>query len=131
MPTEIDAVSAPVAVPKAAPAPVSVRTQTASGNSSPPGGKAAPAVVPFAAQKQAAPKEPAPQATAQPLVAALNKFLNDSGRPNQYRVDPAANTQIQEINPANGAVIGQFAISEFRALAQSIGATRLLVDTHA
>jgi hypothetical protein len=130
MPTEIDSVSTPVAVPTAAPAPVSVRIQTASGNALPPGGKPAPAGVPVAARVQGPPPQPAPQAHAQPLVAALNKFLNDSGRPNQYRVDPAASTQIQEINPANGAVIGEFAIRDFRALAQSIGATSLLVDTH-
>src|SRR5208282_3149193 len=35
-------------------------------------------------------------------VAFLNKFLNDSGKPDQFRVAPDSNsTVIQEINPAN------------------------------
>jgi hypothetical protein len=35
---------------------------------------------------------------------------------------------IQEINPSTGAVIGQFAASEFPALARSVGASGLLID---
>src|SRR5271165_1700236 len=71
-------------------------------------------------------------ATKQPdlrtLIAQLNKFLNDSGRPDQYRVDPQSQATIQEINPSNGAVIGQFSASEFPALARSVGASGLLFD---
>ncbi len=65
------------------------------------------------------------------LVTQLNKHLNDSGRPDQYRVDPQSSTTIQEINPANGEVIGEFSASEFPALARSAGAsaTGLLVDS--
>lgn len=63
------------------------------------------------------------------LVAFLNKFLNDSGRPDQFRVDPASGGKfIQEINPASGAVVADYAISEFPALARGIGASGLLVD---
>jgi hypothetical protein len=65
----------------------------------------------------------------QSLIAQLNKYLNDSGRPDQYRVDPQSENTIQEVNPANGAVIGQFAASEFPALARSVGASGVLVDT--
>ncbi len=65
----------------------------------------------------------------QSLIAQLNKYLNDSGRPDQYRVDPQSGSMIQEVNPANGAVIAQFAASEFPALARSIGASGLLVDS--
>ncbi|MEP6548264.1 MAG: hypothetical protein ABJD53_12445 [Gammaproteobacteria bacterium] len=66
------------------------------------------------------------------LVAQLNKHLNDTGRPNQYRVDPGSgNKVIQQINPANGAVVGEFLISEFPALARSVGITGALVDSHA
>src|ERR1700690_2283825 len=59
---------------------------------------------------------------AQTLVAQLNKALNDSGRPDQYRVDPSSNDKmIQQINPSNGAVVGEFLASEFPALARSVG----------
>jgi len=65
----------------------------------------------------------------QQLVTQLNKTLNDSGRPDQYRVDPQSANMIQEVNPANGAVIGQFSADEFPALARSVGATGLLIDS--
>ena len=49
-------------------------------------------------------KPPSTEA-AQALVAQLNKHLNDSGRPDQFRVDPSSgNKVIQQINPANGEV---------------------------
>jgi len=63
------------------------------------------------------------------LVAHLNKTLNDSGRPDQFRVDPESANTIQEVNPANGDVIGQFSADEFPALARSVGATGLLIDS--
>lgn len=66
------------------------------------------------------------------LVAQLNRYLNDSGRPNQFRVDPASRNQtIQEINPATGEVIGEFAVTEFPALARSLGVSGLFIDSHA
>jgi hypothetical protein len=65
----------------------------------------------------------------QTLVTQLNKHLNDSGQPDQFRVDPHSNTMIQQVNPATGAVIGEFAASEFPALARSAGASGLLVDS--
>jgi hypothetical protein len=65
------------------------------------------------------------------LVAQLNKVLNDSGRPDQFRVDPQSSATIQEVNPANGEVVGQFAASEFPALARSVGASGLLFDDRA
>jgi hypothetical protein len=77
--------------------------------------------IPAAAQARATP--------VQSLVTQLNKTLNDSGRPDQYRVDPQSANMIQEVNPANGAVIGQFSADEFPALARSVGATGLLIDS--
>ena len=65
------------------------------------------------------------------LVAQLNKALNDSGRPDQFRVDPQSSDTIQEVNPANGLVIAQFAASEFPTLARSVGASGLLFDGRA
>jgi hypothetical protein len=65
------------------------------------------------------------------LVTQLNKHLNDSGLPDQYRVDPHSSSTIQEINPANGAVIGEFSASEFPSLARTAGALGLLIDSQA
>jgi hypothetical protein len=65
-------------------------------------------------------------------VAQLNKYLNDSGRPNQYRVATSSGSQvIQEINPANGAVVGEFSAAEFPALAKGLGVPGILIDSHA
>jgi hypothetical protein len=62
----------------------------------------------------------------------LNKFLNDSGKPYQYRVAPQSdNKLIQEINPANGEVLGEFSASEFPILAASAGVSGLLFNGHA
>ena len=70
--------------------------------------------------------------SAQALVVQLNKHLNDSGRPDQFRVDPGSDKVIQQINPANGEVVGEFLISEFPALARSVGVTGGgLVDSRA
>ena len=71
--------------------------------------------------------------TTEELVAQLNKHLNDSGRPDQYRVDPSSdNKVIQQINPASGAVIGEFLVSEFPALARSVGVSGgALLDSRA
>lgn len=101
--------------------PVSI--QERSGKILPQGGKSA--VAPAA-------RAPAPEA-AQALVAQLNKHLNDSGQPDQFRVDPSSdNKVIQQINPANGEVVGEFLISEFPALARSVGVTGgALIDSRA
>jgi carbamoylphosphate synthase large subunit len=65
-------------------------------------------------------------------VAVLNKYLNDSGRPDQFRVDPTSDDKvIQELNPANGEVIAQYSATEFAALARSLGISGVLVDGHA
>jgi hypothetical protein len=64
----------------------------------------------------------------QALVDQINKYVNDSGLPDQYRLDPASANYIQQVNPATGAVIAQYSVSEFPALALSVGATSLLID---
>ena len=70
--------------------------------------------------------------TLQSLVVQLNKYLNDSGRPSQYRVEPGSgDSVIQEVNPANGAVIGEYSVSEFPALARGLGISGVLVNSHA
>jgi hypothetical protein len=64
----------------------------------------------------------------QTLVEQVNKYLNDSGRPNQFRVNPNSADYIQEVNPATGAVVAEYSATEFPALARSVGASGLLID---
>ena len=79
--------------------------------------------------KPAAPAR-APDPRAQ--VALLNKYLNDSGKPEQFRLDPSSNGKvIQQVNPASGEVVGEFPVSEFPALARSMGISGVVVDEHA
>ncbi len=97
----------------------------------PQGGKSA---VASAAHHHPAPAEiHVNQPTASALVAQLNKHFNDSGLPDQFRVAPRSdNKVIQQINPANGEVVGEFLISEFPALARSVGITGgVLIDRRA
>jgi hypothetical protein len=81
------------------------------------------------------PGKPAPTAPATNVraqVALLNKYLNDSGRPDQFRVDPSSDGKvIQQINPATGEVVGEFPASEFAALARSVGISGVSLDKHA
>jgi hypothetical protein len=109
-----------------------------SGKVLPQGGNAAATAaavkVSSAAKAAAQPKTPAPvrSSDAQSQVAFLNKYLNDSGRPAQFRVDPTSgNKVIQEINPANGEVIAEYSATEFAALARSVGISGAIVDGHA
>ena len=112
-------------------APTAARVQEVSGNVLPPSGNAAPSnAAPSNAVSSNTPS--AGTADAQTLVTQLNKALNESGRPDQYRVDPSSGDRmIQQINPASGAVVGEFLASEFPALARSVGISGLLFDSHA
>ena len=93
-----------------------------SGKSLPPGGNTAGP----AAKRGTEVVQPKLQAQ----VALLNKYLNDTGRPEEYRVDPASDAKlIQQINPATGAVVGAFPASEFPALARSVGVSGALIDS--
>jgi uncharacterized FlaG/YvyC family protein len=68
----------------------------------------------------------------QAQVDFLNKYLNDSGRPNQFRVDPNSDSMlIQEVNPATGAVIAEYPSVSFPALAKSLGISSAVIDEHA
>ncbi|MGA2539914.1 MAG: hypothetical protein ABSF53_28180 [Terracidiphilus sp.] len=123
-------------------APTAARVQDVSGKVLPPSGNSlatppADALAPSAkvTETTASTTSNAPAVStseAQTLVAQLNKALNDSGRPDQYRVDPSSSDKmIQQINPANGAVVGEFLASEFPALARSVGVSGALFDSHA
>jgi uncharacterized FlaG/YvyC family protein len=138
-------VTLPVSLVPANQTSIPASVPAASGNSLPQSGKSAGALPDVTtssalranAQNQNATSIP-PKATATnkasvaDLVKQLNKFLNDSGRADQFRIDPESRNQIiQEINPANGAVVGEFSVSEFPALARSLGVSGILVDSHA
>jgi hypothetical protein len=78
------------------------------------------------------PAAPPAAANLQAQVQLLNKYLNDSGKPTQFRVAPDSDDKlIQEVNPANGEVLAEFPASEFAALARSVGISGVLVDKHA
>jgi hypothetical protein len=92
------------------------------GNSLPPSGKTA---APAAAKVVPA------KTDLQTQVTLLNKYLNDSGKPDQFRVAPSSDDKlIQEINPANGEVIAEYSAIEFAALARSVGISGVLIDSH-
>jgi uncharacterized FlaG/YvyC family protein len=66
------------------------------------------------------------------LLAQLNKHFQDSGRPTQFRLDSSSGRQlIQEVNPDSGEVVGEIPANEFKALAQELGISGLLLDTRA
>jgi hypothetical protein len=115
-------------------APTTVKVQ--SGKILPQSGNAtasAAAVRPAAKTGVPAKTSPAVGSTDLPAqITLFNKFLNDSGRPVQFRVDPTSdNKLIQEVNPATGEVIGEYSATEFAALARSVGISGVLVNTHA
>ena len=66
------------------------------------------------------------------LLAQLNKHLQSSGRPNHYKLDSSSGHRvIQEINPDTSQVVSEIPASEFKALAQELGISGLLLDAHA
>jgi activator of HSP90 ATPase len=117
----------------------SIRQQAASGKVLPSAGKIAASrvdatITPAAGTVSAAniipaPKvAPPPSSDTQAFTDRLNKVLNDSGLPDQFRLDPDGKL-IQQVNPATGQVIGEFAVSEFPALARSVGVSGMLLDS--
>jgi len=117
-------------------APIVAAVQQVSGKALPPSGNAptgtSAAEVPNAAAPKVKTASAAGNADIQSQVALLNKHLNDSGRPDQFRVDPSSDSKlIQQINPANGAVVAEYPVSEFPALARSVGVSGVLIDSHA
>jgi hypothetical protein len=114
-------------------APTKVTNPQSGGNNLPPSGNAAAAPGAFG---------PAPAALTagagsrtgdvQAQVTFLNKYLNDSGKPDQFRVAPNSNSLlIEEVNPATGEVIGEYPAIAFPALAKSLGVASALIDEHA
>jgi uncharacterized FlaG/YvyC family protein len=138
-------VSIPASLVQGTQAPTPVTVQLAGGNNLPQNSNSAAAAASNTTTSIAranAQSQSATAVTAKPtatnkasvpaLVEQLNKYLNDSGRANQFRIDPESRDQtIQEINPANGEVIGEFSVAEFPLLARSLGVSGVLVDSHA
>lgn len=108
-------------------APNTANMSFQSGKSTPAAGTAAPATAAAHAKATAASRTMDLQAQ----VDFLNKYLNDSGRPDQYRVAPNSDsTLIQEVNPATGAVLAEYPAITFPALARSLGISTALIDEH-
>jgi uncharacterized FlaG/YvyC family protein len=106
-------------------AQTSETVQNPSGKSLPHGGGQSP---PVNTEQQGVRASKAPDAQA--LVAQLNKRLNDSGQPTQFRLNSSSGrNMIQEINPASGEVVGEYPESEFPILAQGLSVSGLLVNT--
>ena len=121
--------SIPVGLVHGSQAPKSTTVPSVGGTSLPRGGKAA-AVLAVGGNAQNA--TAGNKAGIQALVAQLNKYLNDSGRPAQFRVDPESRGKtIQEVNPATGDVIGEFSAEEFPELARSVGVSGVVVNSRA
>jgi uncharacterized FlaG/YvyC family protein len=103
-------------------APQSATGQESSGQSLPANGQTAAAPAVHA--------KSAPDLNA--LIAQLNKYFRESGRPNQFRLDSSSGSkQIKEINPDTGAVIGEYSAAEFPLLFRSLGVPGVFIDSHA
>jgi hypothetical protein len=109
-------------------APTKVASSQSGGNILPPAGNAGAQAANAGAKSAAASRT----ADVQAQVAFLNKSLNDSGKPDQFRVAPNSDSMlIQEVNPATGQVIGEYPAIAFPALAKSLGISSALIDEHA
>src|ERR1700735_4631773 len=78
------------------------------------------------------PAAPAATPSLEAQVQLLNKYLNNSGKPDQFRVAPDSDDKlIQQINPANGEVLAEFPASEVAALARGVGISGVIFDKRA
>ncbi len=108
--------------------PESATANPSSGKFLPPGGHST--AVPKPAKPADASVKPPPDLPEQ--IAQLNRHLQSSGRPNHYKLDSSTGHRvIQEINPDTSEVVSEIPASEFKALAQSLGVSGLLLDAHA
>ena len=108
--------------------PASATANPSSGKFLPPRGTSA--AIPKPVQPPDGHAKPPPDLPA--LLAQLNKHLQSSGRPNHYKLDSSTGHRvIQEINPDTSEVVSEIPASEFKALAQSLGISGLLLDAHA
>jgi hypothetical protein len=80
------------------------------------------------AQQAAQAANAAATVSLQSKIAQLNKYLNDSGLPAQFRAS-ADDDHVEEVNPVTGEVIAQYSAAEFPALARSVGISGATVNT--
>jgi uncharacterized FlaG/YvyC family protein len=113
-------------------APTAATANPANGKFLPPGGSSTAVSATNPKPAKPADNSAKPPPDLQALVAQLNKHLQSSGRPNHYRLDSSSGHRvIQEINPDTSKVVSEIPASEFKALAQSLGISGLLLDAHA
>src|SRR5260370_22185469 len=113
-------------------APTSATANPSSGKSLPPGGSSTAALATNPKPAKPADNSAKPPPDLPALLAQLNKHLQSSGRPNHYRLDSSSgHPAIQEINPDTKEVVSEIPASEFKALAQELGISGLLLDAHA
>jgi uncharacterized FlaG/YvyC family protein len=112
--------------------PASATANPASGKFLPPGASKAAASTTNPTPTRPADNSAKPPPDLPALLAQLNKHLHSSGRPNHYKLDSSSGHQvIQEINPDTSEVVSEIPANEFKALAQSLGISGLLLDAHA
>jgi len=108
--------------------PAAATANPSSGKFLPPGGHST--AIPEPAKPADSSVKPSPDLPA--LLAQLNKHLQSSGRPNHYKLDSSTGHRvIQEINPDTSEVVSEIPANEFKALAQSLGISGLLLDARA
>jgi uncharacterized FlaG/YvyC family protein len=132
MASDADSVKASTAPLRGVQAPTSATANPASGKFLPPGGSSTAALATNPKPAKPADNSAKPPPDLQALLAQLNKHLQSSGRPNHYKLDSSSGHQvIQEINPDTSKVVSEIPASEFKALAQSLGVSGLLLDARA
>src|SRR5260370_8147926 len=101
----------PVTLPvQGSQAPKSTTVHQSSGKSLPAGHATAAAAAAPAVHPKSAPDLNA-------LLAQLNKYFRESGRPNQFRLDSSSGgKQIQKINPHPAQAAGQYSSPQFTFL---------------
>jgi uncharacterized FlaG/YvyC family protein len=112
--------------------PTAATVNPAGGKSLPPSASstAASTTTPKSAKPALNSAKPPPDLPA--LLAQLNKHLQSSGRPNHYKLDASSGREvIQEINPDTSEVVSEIPANQFKALAQELGISGLLIDAHA
>jgi len=106
--------------------------QNPSGKTLPQNGKTAPARAGRQAAQIGTPSTNASKPDWAALLAQLNRRINTSGQPDQFRLNTdSGHAVIQQINPASGEVVSEYLESEFPALAEGLGNPGRLVNTKA
>ena len=133
MASDADSVKASTITPvRSSQPPPAATANPASGKILPPHGSSTVASTTNPKPAKPADSSAKPPADVHALLAQLNKHLQSSGRPNHYKLDASSGREvIQEINPDTSEVVSEIPASQFKALAQSLAISGLLLDEHA